>query len=131
MWDVLNLLMNLVGSCSVWAFYRTAREVARKACLADVSGGDEEGSEVPETLKIGPAFFVQFIGQAVQVGDTIFEDIDSLGIEPFRTIKEIYNTSADHRIKGHEWTFILALHVRPSVILMCVPKRPHRILIHV
>ncbi|MBK5280687.1 MAG: hypothetical protein JJE16_01205, partial [Nitrospiraceae bacterium] len=50
--------------------------------LDGVMGGDEEGSQVPEPLKVGPTAFVKIVGQSIQVSDTIFDDPEPLGIKP-------------------------------------------------
>jgi hypothetical protein len=61
-------------------------------------GGDEEGSEVSESLKVGQTVFVKLVDQAIQVCNTIFNDADSLGIKPLRAIEKIHNASANHSI---------------------------------
>jgi hypothetical protein len=53
--------------------------------------GDEEGAELSEPLKVGLAVFVKLIGQVIQVGDTIFDYPDPLGIKPLRAIEEIHD----------------------------------------
>ena len=42
--------------------------------LNGVMGGDEEGSEVPEPLKVWPTAFFELVSQVIQVGHTIFDD---------------------------------------------------------
>ena len=49
--------------------------------------GDEKGSEVPESLEIGLTAFFKLVSQVIQVGDTIFNDPDPLGIKPTGAIK--------------------------------------------
>lgn len=93
-------------------------------------GGDEEGSEVPEPLKVGPTVFVKIIGQSIQVSDTIFDDPEPLGIKPLRTIEEIHHASADHRIQRHQRPFMLTSHLRPSLLLMGFPEGQQGISIH-
>ena len=80
-------------------------------------GAHEDGTEVTESLKIGPAIFVKLVGQAIEIGNTIFENHEALGIKAFRTIEEIHYTSTDHRIQRHQRPLMLALHVRP----LCLP----------
>jgi len=41
--------------------------------LVGATGGEEEGSEVPEPLKVGPTVFSKLVGQVIQVGDAIFD----------------------------------------------------------
>jgi hypothetical protein len=50
-------------------------------------GADEEGSELSEPLKVGPAVFVKLVRQVVQVCDAIFKNPDTLGVEPLRAIE--------------------------------------------
>ena len=71
-------------------------------------GGDEEGSELSEPLKVGPAVFIKLVGQVIQVRDTIFDDPDPLGIKPLRTVEEIHDASADHGIQCHQRPLVLA-----------------------
>ena len=94
-------------------------------------GGDEEGSEVSESLKISQAVFVKLIGKGIQVCNTIFDDPDPLGIEPLRTIEKIHDASADHRIQCHQGPLVLASYLRPSLILVGSPERQHGIPIHI
>jgi hypothetical protein len=69
--------------------------------LDGVMGGDEEGSQVPEPLKVWPTAFFKLVGQVIQVGDTIFDDGEPLGIKSLSTIEEIHHASADHGIQCH------------------------------
>jgi hypothetical protein len=85
-------------------------------------GAHEDGTEVAESLKIGPAVFVKLVGQAIEIGNTIFEDHEALGIKAFRTIEEIHHTSTDHRIQRHQRPLMLAFHVRPLCLLVGFPE---------
>jgi hypothetical protein len=98
--------------------------------LVGVLGGDEEGPEVPEPLKVWPTTFFQFVGQIIQVGDTIFEDPDPLGIKPFGTIEEIHDAPADHCIEGHQRSLVPVSHLRPALLLVGFPEGQHDISIH-
>jgi len=91
--------------------------------LYRVMGGDEEGSEVSEPLKVGPAVFVKLVREVIQVRNTIFEDPDPLGIKPLRTIEEVHDASADHGVQSHQRSFLLASHVRPPLLLVGFPER--------
>jgi len=93
-------------------------------------GGDEEGSKLSKPLKIEPAVFVKLVSQVIQVGNTIFDDSDPLGIEPFRAIEEIYDASADHGIQCHQRPLVLASHLRPPFLLVSFPERRHGIPAH-
>ena len=93
-------------------------------------GGDEEGSEVPEPLKVGPTVFVKLVGQVIQISDTIFDDTKPLRIKSLRTVEEIHDTSADHSIKCHQRPLMLASHLRPSLLLVGFPEGQHGISIH-
>lgn len=93
-------------------------------------GGDEEGSEVPEPLKVGPTAFFKLVGQVIQVGDTIFYDPEPLGIKPLRTIEEIHHASADHGIQCHQRPLMLASHLRPALLLVGFPEGQHGISVH-
>lgn len=62
---------------------------------------DEESSKVSEPLKVGATVFVKLTNQVVQVGNTIFNDPDSLSIESLRAIEKINDAPADHGIQGH------------------------------
>jgi hypothetical protein len=93
-------------------------------------GVDEEGSEVPEPLKVGPTAFVKLVGQVIQVGDTIFDDPKPLGVKPLRTIEEIHHASADHRVQCHQRPLMLVSHLRPSLLLVGFPEGKHGISIH-
>jgi hypothetical protein len=84
-------------------------------------GGDEEGSEVSEPLKIGPTAFVKLVGQGVQVCNTIFDDPDPLDIESLRTIEKIHDASADYRIQCHQRPLVLVSYLRPSLLLVGSP----------
>jgi hypothetical protein len=86
--------------------------------LAGVLGGDEEGSEVPEPLKVWPTAFFKFVGQIIQIGDTIFEDPDPLGVKAFRAIEEIHHAPADHCIEGHQRSLVQVSYLRPSLLLV-------------
>jgi hypothetical protein len=93
-------------------------------------GGDEERSQMPEPLKVGPTAFFKLAGQVIQVGDTIFDDGEPLGIKPLRTIEEIHHASADHRIQSHQRPLILVSHLRPTLLFVSFPERQHGIPIH-
>ena len=93
-------------------------------------GGDEEGSEVPEPLKVGSTTIIKLVGQVIQVGDTIFDDPEPLGIKPLRTIEEIHHASADHRVECHQRPLLLASYLRPSLLLVGFPEGQHGIPIH-
>jgi len=93
-------------------------------------GGDEEGAQVPEPLKVGPTVFLELVGQVIQVGDTIFDDGEPLGIKPLRTIEEIHHASADHRIQCHQRPLMLVSHLRPALLLVGLPEGQHGIPIH-
>ena len=93
-------------------------------------GGDEEGSEVPEPLKVGPTAFFKLVSQVIQVGDTIFNDPDPLGIKPNGTIEKIHHASADNRIQCHQRSLMLASYLRPLLLLVDFPKGQHGISIH-
>jgi hypothetical protein len=86
-------------------------------------GGDEEGSEVSEPLKIGPTAFVKLVGQVIQVCNTIFDDPDPLDIESLRTIEKIHDASADYRIQCHQRPLVLVSYLRPSLLLVGFPER--------
>jgi len=88
-------------------------------------GGDEDGSEVPEPLKVGPTTIIKLVGQVIQVGDTIFDDPEALGIKPLRTIEEIHHASADHCVQCHQRPLMLASHLRPSLLLVGFPEGQH------
>jgi hypothetical protein len=64
-------------------------------------GGDEKGSEVTEPLKVRPAVVFELVGEVIQVGDTIFDDLEALRIQSLRTVEKIHDTSADHGIQCH------------------------------
>jgi hypothetical protein len=64
-------------------------------------GRDEKGPEAPEPVKVGLTIFVQFVGQAIEICNAIFDDPDPLGIESFRAIEEVHDASADHCIQRH------------------------------
>ena len=98
--------------------------------LDGVMGGDEEGSEVPEPLKVRPTAFFKLVSQVIQVGDTIFDDPEPLGIKSIRTIEEIDHASADHRIQCHQRPLMLASHLRPALFLVDFPEGQHGISIH-
>lgn len=98
--------------------------------LAGVLGGDEEGSEVPEPLKVWPTAFFKFVGQVIQIGDTIFEDRDPLGVKAFRAIEEIHHAPADHCIEGHQRSLVQVSHLRPSFLLVGFPEGQHDVSIH-
>ena len=98
--------------------------------LDGVMGVDEEGSEVPEPLKVWSTVFFKLVGQAIQVGNAIFDDPEPLRIKSLRTIEEIHHASADHRIQCHQWPLMLASHLRPSLLLVGLPERQHGIPIH-
>jgi hypothetical protein len=93
-------------------------------------GSDEKGSKLPEPLEIGSAILVKLAGQGIQICDTIFKDRDPLGIQPFRAIEEIHDTSTDHGIQCHERSLELAFHLRPPLFLVSFPERQHSISIH-
>jgi len=104
--------------------------VVSQEALAGVLGGDEEGSEVPESLKVWPTAFFKFVGQVIQVGDTIFKDTDPLGVESFGAIKEIHHAPADHCIQGHQRSLMPVSHLRPSLLFVGFPEGQHDISIH-
>jgi len=104
--------------------------VVSQEALAGVLGGDEEGSEVPESLKVWPTAFFKFVGQVIQVGDTIFKDTDPLGVESFGAIEEIHHAPADHCIQGHQRSLMPVSHLRPSLLLVGFPEGQHDISIH-
>jgi hypothetical protein len=85
-------------------------------------GAHEGGTEVPESLKIGPAIFFKLVGQAIEIGNAIFEDHEALGIKALWTIEEIHHTSTDHRVQGHQRPLMLAFHVRPLCLLVGFPE---------
>jgi hypothetical protein len=64
-------------------------------------GGDEKGSEATEPLKVRPTVVFELVGEVIQVGNTIFDDLEALRIQSFRTVEEIHDTSADHGIQCH------------------------------
>jgi hypothetical protein len=64
-------------------------------------GGDEKGSEVTEPLKVRPTVVFELVGEVIQVGDTIFDDLEALRIQSLRTVEKIHDTSADHGIQCH------------------------------
>jgi hypothetical protein len=84
-------------------------------------GRNEESSEVPEPLKVGPTDFIKFLGQVIEVGDTIFDDPEALRIKSLRTVEEIHNASADHGIQCHQRPLMLASHSRPPLLLVGFP----------
>jgi hypothetical protein len=96
--------------------------VVSQKTLDGVLGGDEEGSEVPEPLKVWPTVLFKFVGQVIQVGDTIFEDPDPLGVKSFGTIEEIHHAPADHCIQGHQRSLMPVSHLRPSLLLVGFPE---------
>ena len=98
--------------------------------LDGVMGGDEEGSELSEPLKVGPAVFVKLAGQVIQVCNTIFEDADPLGVKSSRAVEEIHDASADHGIQCHERPLKLAIHLRPPLFLVSRPERQDSVPIH-
>jgi len=85
---------------------------------------------VPEPLKVWTTAFFKLVVQVIQIGDTIFEDPDPLGIKSLGTIEEIHHASADHCIQGHQRSFVLVSHLRPSFLLVGFPKGQHDISIH-
>jgi hypothetical protein len=89
--------------------------------LDGVMGRNEEGSEVPEPLKVGPTDFIKFVGQVIEIGDTIFDDPEALRIKSLRTVEEIHNASADHGIQCHQRSLMLASHSRPPLLLVGFP----------
>ena len=93
-------------------------------------GGDEEGSELSEPLKVGLTVFVELVGQVIQICKAIFDDFDPLGIKSFRAIEEIHSASADHGIQCHQRSLVQASYVRPSLFFVEVPEGQHRIPIH-
>ena len=98
--------------------------------LVGVLGGDEEGSEVPESLKVWSTAFFKFVGQIIQIGDTIFEDPDPLGIKSFGTIEEVHDAPADHCIEGHQRSLVPVPHLRPLLLLVGFPEGQYDISIH-
>jgi hypothetical protein len=85
-------------------------------------GRDEKGPEAPEPVKIGQTIFVQFVGQAIEICNAIFDDPDPLGIKPLRTIEEVHDASADHCIQCHQWSLMLVSHLRPPLIFVGFPE---------
>lgn len=71
----VRILSNGLGTCKEW-------------WLVSLVAGDEEGSEAPEPLKVGPTVFVEFGGQVIQVGETIFDDPESLRIKPLGAVEK-------------------------------------------
>jgi hypothetical protein len=71
-------------------------------------GIDEKGSEVPESMKVWPTAFFKLVGQVIQIGDTIFDDTETLGIETLRAVEEIDDASADYGIQSHQRPLVLA-----------------------
>jgi hypothetical protein len=92
--------------------------------------GDEEGSKVPEPLEIGLTTIFKLVSQVIQVGNTILNDRDPLGIKTNWAIEEIYHASADHRIQCHQRPLMLASHMRPALLLVGFPERQYGISIH-
>ena len=85
---------------------------------------------MPEPLKVWPTAFFKFVGQIIQIGDTIFEDPDPLGIKSFGTIEEINDAPADHCIEGHQRSLVPVSHLRPSLLFVGFPEGQHDISIH-
>jgi hypothetical protein len=85
---------------------------------------------MPEPSKVGATAFFKLIGEAIQVGDTIFEDPYPLSIKTFRAIEIVHHASTDHGIQCHQWPLMLALHVRPSLFLVSFPEGHHGISAH-
>lgn len=77
---------------------------------------------MPESLEVGLTAFFKLVSQAIQVGDTIFNDPDPLGIKPIGAIEEIHHASTDHRIQCHQWPLKLASHLRPAFFLVDLPE---------
>src|ERR1041384_3995087 len=92
--------------------------------------GDQEGSKMPEPLKIGLTTVFKLVSQVIQIGYTILNDRNPLSIKPNGAIEEIYHASADHRIQCHQWPLILASHMRPALLLVGFPKGQYGISIH-
>lgn len=86
-------------------------------------GRNEEGSEAPKPVKVGPTIFIQFVGQVIEICNAIFDDPDSLGIKSLRTIEEVDDASADHCIQCHQWALMLASHLGPPFIFVGFPER--------
>lgn len=101
----------------------------RKA-LDGVMGCNEEGSEVPEPLKVRPTVFFKLVGQVIQISDTIFDDPEALRIKSFRTVEEIHDASADHGIQCHQRPLMLASHSRPPLLLVSFPESQYGVSIH-
>ena len=99
---------------------RSASHLSEK--LARLVGGNEESPKATESLKVRPTIFFKFVSQAVQIGDTIFHDHQTLCIKPFWTVEEIYDAPADDRIQCHERSFVLASHMGPPFFLMGFPE---------
>ena len=85
---------------------------------------------MPEPLEVGLTAFFKLVSQIIQVGDTIFDDSDPLGIKPLGTIEEIHHASADHRIQCHQWPLMLASYSRPALLFVGFPEGQHGISIH-
>jgi hypothetical protein len=93
-------------------------------------GGEEEGSKLSESLKVGLAVFVKLVGQVIQICKAIFDDFDPLGIKALRAIEEIHGASADHGIQCHQRSLMQASYSRPSLLLVGIPEGQYRIPIH-
>jgi len=104
--------------------------VVSQETLAGVLGGDEKGAEVPEPLKVWPTAFFKFVGQGIEIGDTIFKNPDPLGIKPFGALEEIHDASTDHGIQGHQRSLVPVSHVRPSFLFVGFPEGQYNISIH-
>lgn len=85
---------------------------------------------MPESLKVWSTAFFKFVGQIIQIGDTIFEDPDPLGIKSFGTIEEVHDAPADHCIEGHQRSLVPVPHLRPLLLLVGFPEGQYDISIH-
>ena len=99
------------------------RDGGRTDRLDAVVGRNEEGSEAPEPVKVGPTIFVQFVGQAIEICNAILDDPDPLGIKSLRAIEEVHDASTDHCIQSHQWPLVLVSHLRPPFIFVGFPER--------
>ena len=86
-------------------------------------GRDEKGPEAPEPVKVGPTIFIQFVGQAIEIGNAILDDPDPLGIKSLRTIEEVHDASADYCIQCHQWPLVPVSHLRPPFFFVGLPER--------
>jgi hypothetical protein len=74
-----------------------------------------------ETLKIWATVFAEISFECFEIRKTIADDVSPLFIQAVLAVEEIDNASADDRIQGHQRSFVLAGHARPTVSLMGFP----------